>query len=106
MSMILDDLSKRLYPILKQHGVKRAIIFGSLARGDESRRSDLDLIVVQETEKRFLDRYDDLLPAIVAVVPERDVDLFIYTPQELEVMAKRDFIARALREGKVIYESE
>ena len=100
----LDRLSARLRPILAKHGVLRAIVFGSWARGEASRRSDLDLIVVQETDKRFLDRYDPLLREIAQAVPGRDVDLLIYTPQELVQVADRPFIARALREGRTIYE--
>jgi predicted nucleotidyltransferase len=84
----------------------RAIVFGSLARGEPSRRSDLDLIVIQKTAKRFLDRYDRLLPEIVQAVPGRDVDLLIYTPEELASLADRPFVATALREGVLIYESK
>ncbi|MBI5302911.1 MAG: nucleotidyltransferase domain-containing protein [Chloroflexi bacterium] len=102
---LLDDIAKRLRPILQRQQVRRAIVFGSLARGDASRHSDLDLIIVQDTPKRFLDRYSELLPAISAVMRERDVDLLIYTPQEFVLMAERPFVARALREGKTIYES-
>ena len=102
----LTILASQLQPIFEKHHVLQAIVFGSLARGEASRHSDLDLIVVQETDKRFLDRYDDLLREIVQAVPGRDVDLLIYTPQELAKMTDRPFIATALKEGKVIYESE
>ena len=51
-------------------------------------------------------RYDDFLRQIVEVVSGRDVDLLIYTPREIKAMADRPFIARALQEGVVIYESE
>jgi len=101
----LADLASRLRPIFVKHRVLRAVVFGSLARGEASRRSDLDLIVVQDTQKRFLERYDDLLREITQAVPGRDVDLLIYTPEELAAIAERHFIAAALREGKVIYES-
>jgi len=102
----LDELVARLRPIFEEHGVLRAILFGSLARGEASRRSDLDLILVQDTDKRFLDRYDDLLGEIAQVVSGRDVDLLIYTPQELARLTDRPFLKRALSEGRVIYESE
>lgn len=102
----LERIAERLRPIFEQHGVQRAIVFGSLARGEASRRSDLDLIVVMDTEQRFLDRYDALLAPIVCAVPERTADLLIYTPAELARMAHRRFIAAALREGKTIYERE
>ena len=84
----------------------RAIVFGSLARGEASRRSDVDLIIVQHTEKRFLDRYDGILREVAQAVPGRDVDLLIYTPQELAQLTHRPWIAKALVEGTTIYESQ
>ena len=99
-------LAARLRPIFQKHRVRQAIVFGSLARGEASRRSDLDLIVIRDTNARFLERYGELWREIVQAVPERDVDAFIYTPQELACMAHRPFIATALREGRMIYESK
>jgi predicted nucleotidyltransferase len=106
MMQDLETLASNLQTIFEKHCVLRAIVFGSFGRGEASRHSDLDLIVVQDTPKRFLDRYDELLREIVPAVPGRDVDLLIYTPQELAQIAHRPLIATALKEGKVIYESE
>jgi predicted nucleotidyltransferase len=36
-------LRRALIPILERYGVQKAILFGSLARGDATRRSDLAL---------------------------------------------------------------
>lgn len=103
---LLIEIAQQLRPILQRYHVQRAIVFGSLARGDASRHSDLDLIIVQETPQRFVDRYTELLPAIAMTIRHRDVDLLIYTPRELAMLADRPFIARALREGITIYESD
>jgi len=100
----LEQLAAQLQPIFEKHHVLRAIVFGSLARGEASRHSDVDLLVVQHTDKRFLERYDGLLRDITQMVIGRDVDLLIYTPQELAQLAHRPLIVAALREGKVIYE--
>lgn len=105
MALGLTDLTARLQPIFEKHQVLRTVVFGSWARAEESRHSDLDLLVIQNTSQRFLERYAGLLREIAQVVPERDVDLLVYTPQELASMAGRPFVAKALREGKVIYES-
>jgi uncharacterized protein len=102
----LDSFASQLKPVFEKYRILRAIVFGSIARGEATRRSDLDLILIQETDKRFLDRYEGVLSEIIGVVQGWDVDLLIYTPQELERMVHRPFIAKALREGKIIYESE
>jgi uncharacterized protein len=95
-----------LTPVLRRYGILKAVVFGSVARGEPSPHSDVDLILVQRTEKRFLDRYEGILAEVNRAIPHRAVDALIYTPEELERMQERRFIARALREGKVIYESE
>lgn len=100
------DISARLRVVWQRHNVSRAILFGSLARGEATRHSDLDLLVIQETEARFLDRYDGFLAEVVQQAPGYDVDLLIYTPEELAQMADRPFVARILAEGIVIYERE
>ncbi len=102
----LENLANSLRAIFEKHGILKAMVFGSFARGEPSRRSDLDIIVVQQTRKRFLDRYDGIFAEITDAIPERSVDLLIYTPEELERMSHGPFIGRALKEGVVIYESE
>ena len=98
---------ERLAPVFSRHKVLKAILFGSVARGEPSRHSDVDLIIVQRTDKRFLDRYEGLLYDLGAALPEAPVEVLIYTPEELDSLARsRRFIARALEEGQVIYESD
>jgi uncharacterized protein len=80
--------------------VRLVLLFGSLARGDARDHSDIDLIVVKETDKRFLDRldefYDDAREAM---------DVLVYTPQEFEEMKQRPFVKMALLEGRILYEA-
>ena len=80
-------------------------MFGSFARGEETRRSDIDLILLQETNKRFLERYDGLLLELGKAIKGRAVDALIYTPFELEQIKHRSFIRQILQEGITIYES-
>lgn len=90
---------------LKTLGARRIILFGSLARGDTGKRSDLDLIVVlDDAPPRFLDR----LALVDEALKERDVplDVLVYTSEELaELSRTRSFVRRAVREGRVLYEA-
>jgi hypothetical protein len=43
--MIDAKTKKIIVEILKKHGVKRAAVFGSFARGEEKKRSDIDILV-------------------------------------------------------------
>ncbi|MCL4466695.1 MAG: nucleotidyltransferase domain-containing protein [Chloroflexi bacterium] len=39
------EIRRRVRPTLRGHGISRAFLFGSAARGDVSRRSDIDIAV-------------------------------------------------------------
>lgn len=41
----IEDVKGKVRPILRRYGVRRAAVFGSLARGRPRRRSDVDLLV-------------------------------------------------------------
>lgn len=43
--MTVDDLKKKIVPLLKANGVARAGLFGSSARGEMTQDSDIDLLV-------------------------------------------------------------
>ena len=86
----------------ERHAVKRAIVFGSYARGTQTRRSDLDLILIMDTDKRFLDRWDDISD-IHEHLPRPHSEVLIYTEQELLDIAHRPFIRQALREGVIVH---
>ena len=98
--MELDILKERLYPLFRKHSIEKAILFGSFARNESSRHSDIDLILVQKTNLRFLDRYDGLLASFSQALPECNVDILIYTSEELAKISERRFIRQALEEGK------
>lgn len=100
----IREIAERFAPVFGRYGIQKAILFGSVARGEASRRSDIDLILIQRTTKRFLDRYDGILRDLNRESPGPAVDVLIYTPGEFERIGKRGFIARAVREGKVLFE--
>jgi predicted nucleotidyltransferase len=96
----LSEIQRRLANM----GVQKAILFGSLARGDVTPFSDLDLIIVQETGARFLDRLE---PFFCGLDLRVDADILVYTPEELaELQTWNPFVQQAMREGRVIYEAE
>ncbi len=105
-ALTIGAIRERLLPVLKKHGAAKAIVFGSVARGEPSPRSDVDLIVIKETDKRFLDRYDGVFAELSQALDGPALDLLVYTPAELERMRERRFISQALEEGVVIYERD
>ncbi len=98
----LDALRRRLAPHVRH--TRKAIVFGSVARGDADEWSDLDLVIVTETSRPFLERYRDF-EGLYEIWPR--LDLLIYTPAEFAQMRQegRPFIEHVLSEGVVIHEA-
>ncbi len=88
---------------LRQTDVRKAILFGSLARGDVGPKSDVDLVLIRDTHEPFVRRGDDLIGLLPAGCP---VDLIIYTPSEWGSLAERNpFMNRVRKEGVTVYEA-
>jgi predicted nucleotidyltransferase len=43
--MDVEDIKRKVSPILKEYGVSRAGVFGSVVRGEDSVDSDVDILV-------------------------------------------------------------
>lgn len=98
-----SELSRIIDALKKDKEIKLIMLFGSLARGDVSRTSDIDMIIVKGTKKRFLDRLDEVYSALV---PNVALDILVYTPEEFEAMKGRSsLVIKAVKEGKILYES-
>ena len=53
--MTTQTIKNKILPILKREGVTKAAIFGSFARGEANKKSDVDLLVKFEKGKSLLD---------------------------------------------------
>lgn len=99
----LETELARMKDLFPQLGVRKAILFGSLARGDVTETSDLDLILIKETSKRFTDRLEE---ALLVLDPRVGLDVLVYTPEEFATLLEtRAFVQQAVAEGKVVYEA-
>jgi predicted nucleotidyltransferase len=101
--MTVDNLKKTLAPLFKRQGVLKAVVFGSFARKTESRKSDLDLMIIVPTKDRFFERYESF-NEIYELIKGPAIDMLIYTPEEFKNISHRSFIQRVLKEGSTIYE--
>jgi len=100
----LEKELKMIIPELIKLGVEKIILFGSLSSGEVHKSSDIDLIVIWETEKRFLERLEEVYGRLKTGVA---VDILVYTPEEFEEMKEESsLIKSALKNGRVIYEKE
>jgi predicted nucleotidyltransferase len=96
------ELDARIVKTFRPVNPKKIILFGSVARKEADPFSDIDVIVVYPTPKRFLDRLEELYKNWS--IP-RAVDILAYTPEEYEVLIKEnDFVREAVEKGRLIYE--
>ena len=97
-------IKEMLSPVFAENKIKKAVLFGSFSKRSQTRKSDLDLMIITETDKRFFDRYEQF-DKIHEIINDRAVDMLIYTADELSSISHRRFIKRILSEGETIYES-
>jgi len=94
---------QKIVRALTPYGPKKVILFGSFARRDYHGLSDLDLIIIKETQKKFLDRIVEVLELCDSSIP---MEPLVYTPAEIDQLLAEGntFISQALREGRALYE--
>ena len=82
---------------------ERVVLFGSHARGEANENSDVDLMIIANSD---LPRFKRSRKLYTLVKPYPfSMDLLVYTPQEVE-KAKRSpvtFVSMILKEGKTLY---
>jgi predicted nucleotidyltransferase len=101
---ILETELERIKSRIPALDVQKVISFGSLATGTVRKSSDIDLIIVKRSDKKFLDRMDEFYEKLDSKV---SMDIMVYTPEEFERMSRTNtFIKRAIKEGKILYEAK
>lgn len=82
----------------------KIILFGSYASGNQNDDSDIDLLIIQDTDLLPQNRGFEIRMALLGLgVP---LDIFVYTHAEFdnELLNKQSFLNSALKNAKVLYE--
>ncbi|MDP2631048.1 MAG: nucleotidyltransferase domain-containing protein [Candidatus Uhrbacteria bacterium] len=74
--LTLGKIINLLVPLLKEHNVVRAAVFGSFAKGTPSAKSDVDLLVKFRGQKTLIDHVH--LQLAVQDVLKRKADVITY----------------------------
>jgi len=86
-----------------ESNAERVIVFGSHARGDANENSDVDFMIIAESNlprfKRSRELYKLFRPYPFSM------DLLVYTPKEIEKgkQSPLTFVSKVLKEGKTLY---
>jgi len=83
----------------------KVILFGSHAAGRPDPDSDIDLLVIKETSRRFLDRLDEVRRLTAGAHPHVPLDAIVLTPAEVEdrLRSGDQFIAGIIGNGELLY---
>ena len=102
MRTILDH--EQLRAFCQGHHIRRLAIFGSALHGDARPDSDVDLLVVMETDQRPIRR----IMAVSELLSPRPfpVDIVVRTPAELvrDLQRVDPFMHEVVEKGRVLYE--
>jgi uncharacterized protein len=102
-TLIEAELQRYLTLLVEYYRPQKILLFGSVAVERPHEWSDLDLVIIKDTEKRFLDRTKEVMQLLQ---PRMGVDILIYTPEEFARLSQERAFVRneIIGKGKVLYE--
>jgi predicted nucleotidyltransferase len=102
-ALLEENLLRVKEALISKYHPEKIILFGSLAKGKVSEATDIDLLIVKDTQKPYNDRLRD-----VVSICDYDVgiDFLIYNPDELRELSKNNSFVRneIIRKGEVLYD--
>ncbi|MGC8491973.1 MAG: nucleotidyltransferase domain-containing protein [Syntrophobacteraceae bacterium] len=102
---VLESELQRCLPLLIDgYKAQKVLLFGSMTHGETGEWSDLDLVVIKATKRRFLDRTKEVMQLLQLRV---GADILVYTPAEFERLSRERAFVRdeIVGKGQVLYDS-
>ena len=103
--LLNQELERYIALLVEHENPEKIILFGSMATGDIHEWSDIDLVIIKETDLPFLKRLDRVYQLLH---PRVGTDIIVYTPGEFKSMSEERIFIRyeILGKGVVIYERD
>ncbi|MEK6808968.1 MAG: nucleotidyltransferase domain-containing protein [Nanoarchaeota archaeon] len=99
LSEIVEKLKKEYKPL-------KIILFGSYAHGNPREDSDIDLLILKNTNKRRVDRFVEVKRIIYNPNCKIPISPLVYSSKELgeRLRIGDDFIKEIIQKGIILYE--
>jgi len=99
-----EELKRIVGLLIEEYSPEKIILFGSLATNNIHEWSDIDLAIIKDTDKRFMDRLHEVH---LLTRPKVGVNFIVYTNKELQNMVEENryfLVKEILEKGEVLYE--
>lgn len=105
MQNLIAEANLLAKTIAKHYKPEKIILFGSAARGDYHANSDIDLLIIKQSNKKKAYRIKEIFKSLRNVTRKYPLDPIVYTPSEIkERLSLGDyFIKRIMTEGETLY---
>lgn len=101
MQLLNEELRRIVNIIIEEYKPEKIILFGSLVNGTVHEFSDIDSIVIKDSDKPFFSRLEEI---ILLTMPKVGADILVYTPDEFEKIKDRLFIQEEIMsKERVLY---
>ena len=105
MEPVTEDIIQAMVDrIVAKFDPEKVILFGSYARGNPTKDSDVDLLIIMSVESTRRQKMSEIYSYVGAVGFPKDI--LVFTPEDIEKYGDLvgTVIKPALKEGKVLYE--
>ena len=101
----LEEIREQVSKIVEKFNPLKVVLFGSYAEGTPTPESDVDLLVILETNRAAIELISEISLALDHSFP---VDIIVKTPQQVEKRIQNGdfFLEKILQTGKVLYERD
>lgn len=100
-SIKINEITTR---IASRFNPDKIILFGSYANGTQNEESDLDLLIIQETDLPPQKRGFDIRMSLLGLMIPFDILIYTKTEFEQEKENRYSFLSSAIKNSKILYE--
>lgn len=102
---ILEEAKKIAQKVASSYKPKKIILFGSTARGQANDQSDIDLLVIAESQEKRPFRVKKIFQSVRGLKRDFPLDPIVYTQEEIDkrLSLGDPFITNVVNQGVVLY---